>query len=250
MGRSSKEESPVRTRPPVAEAVAVEELSTADVEVLGRLPWSSNATFLADLRRADGSLGLQAVYKPLRGERPLLDFPPGLYRREVAAYLLSSHLGWDLVPPTVERDGPLGHGSLQLFVPADFEQHYFTLRGREDHIPLLMRLCAFDVAANAADRKGGHVLVEGGRIWAVDNGLCFHSDFKLRTVIWDFAGQPLPEDVIAGLSLLRGEGAAEVLSPLLTEDEVDALLERADALLALGCFPHPHSTRAVPWPPV
>ncbi|MYI55498.1 MAG: hypothetical protein F4062_00435, partial [Acidimicrobiia bacterium] len=145
-------ESPIRARAPIADAEAVELLLTGELRVLGRLPWSSNATFLVDVSPGEdpgAEPALQAVYKPARGERPLHDFPPGLHRREAAAYELSAALGWDLVPPTVVRDGPLGTGSLQLFVLADFEQHYFTLRERAELHPALRRLCAFDVVANA-----------------------------------------------------------------------------------------------------
>ena len=244
-------DSPIRVRPPVPEQEAIEELHTAEVKVLGRLPWSSNATFLVDLQRSDGSVRLQGVYKPEQGERPLWDFPPGLYKREVAAYVLSRHLGWDLVPPTVERDAPLGRGSLQLFVPADFEQHYFLLCRRKELWPSLAKLCAFDVVSNAADRKGGHVLLEGAeRIWAVDNGLCFHQEFKLRTVVWDFAGQRLPEEVGGTLSRLCEQGSLADLDGLLNASEQSALFERADALLSLGRFPEPSSRGGFPWPPV
>ena len=223
--------------------------------MLGRLPWSSNATFLVDLLRPDGSPGLQGVYKPEQGERPLWDFPPGLYRREVAAYLLSKRLEWDLVPPTVQREGPFGPGSLQLFVPADFEQHYFLLRERPEFHPGLRRLAAFDVVANAADRKGGHVLLEGdSKLWAVDNGLCFHSEFKLRTVLWDFAGEPLPDDVASGLKRLCGGGVfsngESEMEKLLSTDELRAITDRAAALLDQGRFPDLRSERDVPWPPL
>ena len=219
--------------------------------MLGRLPWSSNATFLVDLERADGSVRMQGVYKPGRGERPLWDFPPGLYKREVAAYVFSRYLGWDLVPPTVERDAPLGRGSLQLFIPADFSQHYFLLRRRKELWPSLAKLCAFDVLSNAADRKGGHVLLEGAaRIWAVDNGLCFHHEFKLRTVVWDFAGQEFPTEVSDALRRLCEQSEVPALDGLLSVPEQGALLERAEALLSFGRFPELHSNGGFPWPPV
>ena len=271
-------ESPIRAREPIADADALDALRHGEVRVLGRLPWSSNATFLVDVGSADGPgdrpldrLGdghvdgpghrpadgpegepiLQAVYKPGRGERPLHDFPPGLYRREVAAYELSAALGWDLVPPTVLRDGPLGPGSLQLFVLADFEQHYFTLRERSELHPALRRLCAFDVVANATDRKGGHVLLEGGdHVWAIDNGLCFHAVFKLRTVLWDFAGDPLPGDVRDGLELLATGGPPAALAELLDPAERDALATRAEVLLSDDRFPTDPSGRRWPWPVV
>lgn len=247
-------ESPIRAREPIADADAAALLRTGELRVLGRLPWSSNATFLVDVSPDDdpaGEVTAQAVYKPVRGERPLHDFPPGLYRREVAAYELSAAMGWDLVPPTVVRDGPLGTGSLQLFVLADFEQHYFTLRERPELHPALRRLCAFDVVANATDRKGGHVLLEGGNhIWAIDNGLCFHAVFKLRTVLWDFAGDQLPADVRHGLSLLADDGLPARLAELLEPTECAALVGRAEVLLSDGRFPTDPSGRRWPWPVV
>ena len=247
-------ESPIRARSPIADGAALEVLRTGELRVLGRLPWSSNATFLVDVTPADDGEAdplLQAVYKPARGERPLHDFPPGLHRREAAAYELSAALGWDLVPPTVMRDGPLGSGSLQLFVLADFEQHYFTLRERAELHPALRRLCAFDVVANATDRKGGHVLLEGDdHVWAIDNGLSFHAVFKLRTVVWDFGGEPLPTDVSDGLRLLGSEGPPEALAELLDPAECAALAVRAETLLADGRFPTDPSGRRWPWPVV
>ena len=247
-------ESPIRARAPIADGDALEVLQGGQLRVLGRLPWSSNATFLVDVAPAEDPGAepvLQAVYKPARGERPLHDFPPGLHRRETAAYELSAALGWDLVPPTVVRDGPLGPGSLQLFVLADFEQHYFTLRERTELHPALRRLCAFDIVANATDRKGGHVLLEGAdHVWAIDNGLCFHAIFKLRTVVWDFGGEPLPTDVSDGLDLLSSEGLPEALAELLDPAECTALAVRAETLLAAGCFPTDPSGRRWPWPVV
>ena len=247
-------ESPILTREPIADSDALEVLRDGELRVLGRLPWRSNATFLTDVAPAgdpEADPVVQAVYKPVRGERPLHDFPPGLYRREAAAYELSTALGWDLVPPTVVRDGPLGPGSLQLFVLADFEQHYFTLRERTDLHPALRRLAAFDVVANATDRKGGHVLLEGAdHVWAIDNGLCFHAAFKLRTVVWDFGGEPLPPDVCDGLRLLTGDGPPEALAELLEPAECAALAVRAETLLADGRFPTDPSGRRWPWPVV
>ncbi len=252
-------ESPIRARAPIADADAVELLRTGDLKVLGRLPWSSNATFLVDVSAtaepgAEAALpeaALQAVYKPARGERPLHDFPPGLHRREVAAYELSVALGWDLVPPTVVRDGPLGEGSLQLFVLADFEQHYFTLRERPELQPALRRLCAFDVVANATDRKGGHVLLEGDdHIWAIDNGLCFHAYFKLRTVLWDFSDEPLPTEIRRDLAALCRNGPPAALVDLLEPEECEALTLRTEALLSHDRFPTDPTGRRWPWPPV
>ncbi len=230
-----------------AAPAALELLTRGAITVKGRMPWSSNATFLAEVA-LEGATAL-AVYKPGRGERPLWDFPPGLFRREVAAWQLSEVLGWGLVPPTVEREGPLGEGSLQLFVAADFEEHYFTLVKRREHHDRLRRVCAFDLVANNADRKSGHcVLGPDGVIWAIDNGLCFSAEPKLRTVIWDFAGQPVSADLLAGVARLAEAGPPPALAALLAPDEEEALLARAEALLAQRRFPHRSGGRDYPWP--
>jgi uncharacterized repeat protein (TIGR03843 family) len=214
----------------------------------GRLPGSSNATFLVEVRLGEASA--LAVYKPVRGERPLWDFPRGLFRRELAAYHLSEALGWGLVPLTVRRrDGPLGDGSLQRFVDADFEQHYFTLRASRTHRERLRRICAFDLVANNADRKGGHCLLgDDGAIHAIDNGLCFHVEPKLRTVIWDFAGEAIPAGILDDVGRLVKSGVPAALRDLLDPAEQAALLERATALLDAGEFPAEPDTYCYPWP--
>lgn len=222
-------------------------LTRGAVTVRGRLPGASNATFLVEVADEDGQA--LAVYKPERGERPLWDFPRGLHRREVAAYLLSEALGWGLVPPTVPREGPYGEGSLQLFVEADFDQHYFTLREHPAHHDRLARICAFDLLANNADRKAGHCLLgEDGTIWAIDNGLTFHVEIKLRTVIWDFAGEPIPSPALADLARLIDAGPPPGLAALLASDERDALVRRARALVAHARFPSEPGGRCYPWP--
>ena len=219
------------------------------VTVKGRMPWSSNVTLLVELV-LDGATGL-GVYKPGRGERPLWDFPRGLFKREIAAYHLSEALGWALVPPTVRREGPLGDGALQRFVDADFEQHYFTLREDGAHRARLRRICAFDLVANNADRKSGHCLLAAdGAIWAIDNGLCFHVEPKLRTVIWDFAGEPLPRDVVKDLRGLLATGLPAPVAELLDPEEGAALLARTRALVEDGRFPADESGYGYPWPPV
>lgn len=224
-------------------------LTRGAITVKGRLPRASNMTFLVEVAGDRGTA--LAVYKPGRGERPLWDFPPCLYRREVAAYLLSEALGWGLVPPTVERDGPYGEGSLQAFVPADFEQHYFTLRESSACRDRLERICAFDVVANNADRKSGHcLLAPDGIVYAVDNGLTFHVEPKLRTVIWDFGGEPIPRPLLADLRRLARAGPPAPLAALLEPVEQEALRARVRGLLDEGRFPVFPGGHSVPWPPV
>jgi len=223
-------------------------LARGEVEVIGRLPWSSNRTFLATC--CDSGQETQAVYKPGMGERRLWDFPEGVYRREVAAYLLSEMLGWGVVPETVEReDAPFGPGSLQRFVPSDFSQHHFTLVEDPLNHEMLRSICAFDVVANNADRKSGHCLLgDDGRIWAIDNGLCFHREPKLRTVIWEFAGEPLPEDLAADLERLP-EDLPGPLRGLLSHGELSALARRTESLVEDRSFPVPDpDTHHYPWP--
>src|SRR3546814_247884 len=211
------------------------------------MPWSSNGTFLCDVHCGD--VTLRAVYKPRRGERPLWDFPSGLDQREVAAYELSRALGWDLVPVTVRRDGPMGTGSLQEFVDADFEQHYFTLLEDEAHHPALRAMCAFDLVGNNTDRKSGHCLLGlDGRIRGIDHGLMFHHEFKLRTVIWEFGGEPIPEALRVDVAQLVDRGLPEALAELLDPFERDALLQRARALVEAECFPVDETGRRYPWP--
>jgi uncharacterized repeat protein (TIGR03843 family) len=222
-------------------------LATGEIEVVGRMPWSSNGTFLVEV--TDGDDEVRAVYKPARGDRPLWDFPSGLYQREIAAYELSADLGWDLVPVTLEREGPLGPGSLQRFVDADFEHHYFTLREREELDHTFRRLCAFDIVSNNTDRKGGHCLVDGsGRVWAIDNGLSFHAEFKLRTVIWDFSGDEIPDDIRDDLFALLDRGLSDGVASRLDAIERDAVLTRARALATAGHFPVDDGGYRYPWP--
>ena len=231
----------------MATTTAVEALTRGDLTVKGRLPWSSNATFLVEAT-LDGTTTL-GVYKPERGERPLWDFPRGLYRRELAAWYLSEALGWGLVPLTVPRDGPYGEGSVQLFVKADFEQHYFTLREDERHHDRLRRICAFDLIANNADRKSGHCLLgEDGAVYAIDNGLCFHVEPKLRTVIWEFGDEPVPPALLDDLRRLAGGRLPPALGELIDADECRALLKRARALVRTAHFPSETGGRGYPWP--
>jgi uncharacterized repeat protein (TIGR03843 family) len=226
---------------------AVEVLTRGELTVKGRLPWSSNATFLVEAT-LDGATTL-GVYKPERGERPLWDFPRGLHRRERAAWHLSEALGWGIVPLTIPREGPYGEGSVQMFIKADFEQHYFTLREDERHHDRLRRICAFDLIANNADRKSGHCLLgEDGAVYAIDNGLCFHVEPKLRTVIWEFGDEPVPAPLLADLRRLAAGPLPPALAELIDPDEGRALLRRARALVKAGRFPSQTGGRGYPWP--
>ncbi len=224
-------------------------LGEGEVTVHGRIAGSSNVTLFVTCELE--GVELAAVYKPARGERPLWDFPNGLYRREVAAYLLSEAMGWGLVPLTIERaDAPMGVGSLQRFVDEDGESHYFTLRDEGRFTETLHRIAVFDVVANNADRKSGHVLRAGERLWAIDNGLSFHRQAKLRTVIWDFAGDPLTEDEGEVLRRLVTGRLPQELDELLEPAERAAMCQRASRLLDEGRLPAPGDDdwRPYPWP--
>ncbi|HZT64380.1 MAG TPA: SCO1664 family protein [Acidimicrobiales bacterium] len=234
-------------RPPAADPLTV--LALGEVEVEGRMPWSSNHTFLVRLCHAEAEMA--AIYKPGRGERPLWDFPDGVFVREAAAWELSRFLGWGLVPETIVRhDAPLGPGSLQRFVAADFSQHYFTLLEDPAHHDSLRAIATLDVLLNNADRKSGHCLLgEDGSIWAIDHGLSFHTEPKLRTVIWDFAGEPVPARLIPGIERLVDAGPPEGVADVLDDDECEALLLRAETLLDRRILPAPHPDRRhYPWP--
>jgi hypothetical protein len=245
-----------------------------ELHLVGRFAASSNATFLAWLgthvpdrrllRKIEedpcwASLegdGLLTVYKPRRGESPLWDFPPGtLCLREVAAHHVARELGWPQIPPTVLRPGgPFGAGSLQLFVDARPGVRHLD----DGAVPeeRWHEIAAFDVLANNADRKGGHCLLDQeGTLWAIDHGLTFHVDPKLRTIFWEYAGDPLPRALRSGLERvvrgLRGARLARVLGRWLDTDELATLERRARQMLEPGWrFPPPRSRRAVPWPPV
>ncbi len=232
----------------VDEGAVAEVLAHGEVELLGRMPWSSNATFLVEARLEDRSE--RAIYKPHAGERPLWDFPDGLYRREVAAYELSAQLGWEVVPLTIEReDLEHGVGSLQRFIDADFEQHYFTMLEDESLHPQFVRMAVFDFVSNNTDRKGGHCLIDvNEHIWGIDNGLSFHAEFKLRTVIWEFGGEPIPQPLLDDLQRLVDEGLSSPFERLLGTFERDALRTRARALLREGELPIDETGNRYPWP--
>lgn len=245
-------DEPVRIS--LEEAIAVLENGEMDEEV-GLMPWGSNYTFLVNL--AHDELRLLAIYKPRRGERPLWDFPDGtLCNRETAAYLTAKALGWPLVPPTLLRAGTRGVGSVQLFIDHDPEEHYYTF-DKPELLPQLERMAAFDAIANNADRKGGHCLVDaGGQLWGIDHGLTFNASEKLRTVIWDFAGLPIPAAILADLRRLcgrlgdAGDAYTRRMTELLSPIEMRMLEYRVDRLLAEGSFPLPGAGPNRPWPAV
>jgi uncharacterized repeat protein (TIGR03843 family) len=229
------------------------EKGTVDTEH-GMMRWSSNYTFLISVSHENTSL--MSVYKPQRGERPLWDFPDGtLCYRERASFLTSQALGWQIVPPTVLREGPRGLGSVQFYIDHDPEVNYFSFD--ETLMPQLMRMVAFDHIVNNADRKGGHCLLDGtGHLWGIDHGITFHSAPKLRTVIWDFAGQPIPDLVLADLDRLCGQADdatqsyRQGLDTLLSDREIGAFQSRIRHLLRAKKYPQPGSGPNYPWPPV
>ena len=223
-------------------------------EVIGgqRIPWSSNYTFLVHIDAGEQSY-IRAVYKPRDGERPLYDFPNGnLYKREYAAYLLSRALGWPNIPATLVREGPYGVGSMQTYVETDPEITYFDLIG--DRAEDLRSLAVFDLLTNNADRKGGHCLLGAdGAIWSIDHGLTFHPYPKLRTVMLEFWGTPIPDPLLADVealivSLEGRSGDVADLEELLDGQEVEALRRRAESVLDNPVIPELDPRRDVPWP--
>ncbi len=216
--------------------------------------YSSNYVYLAVVRHPSAGEVL-AIYKPARGEAPLWDFPDGaLYRREAAAYRFARAAGWSFVPPTIVREGPLGIGALQLFIEHDPRQHYFEQRERPELAEQLQRIVLFDAVTNNADRKARHLLLdEAGKVWGIDHGLCFHVQYKLRTVMWDWAGEPIPPALLEELrraaeGLEAEEAPFAALRELIRADEYRAALQRAVALLERGRFPLPGPHRSYPWP--
>ena len=248
-------EPPRKNPQPMDEDSILRLLNCGEIrEEHGMLRWSSNYTFLVTVQ--DGDTTSMAVYKPQRGERPLWDFPDGtLCYREVSAYVVSSALGWDIVPPTVLRDGPRGIGSLQYFIQNNPEINYFSLD--ETFADPLMHMTAFDYLINNADRKGGHVLLAGdGHLWGIDHGIGFHSAPKLRTVIWDFAGKAIPDPMLRDIERVYSEvedvhcGTRLDLNKLLADAEVNALMARMRRMLQRREFPRPGPGPNYPWPPV
>jgi uncharacterized repeat protein (TIGR03843 family) len=227
-------------------------LRHGNVEAMEMIPWSSNYTFAVKLK-LEGEPEAIAVYKPKRGETPLWDFPSGtLYRREYAAYLVSQILGWRFIPCTVVREGPYGVGTMQLFVDHDHKVDFFEYK--EEFAEQLQRIALFDLIANNADRKGGHCLKgRDGTIWGIDHGLTFHPQPKLRTVIWHFGGEAIPDWLIRDLARFladpdRSTRMRAILTELLDPAEVDIFFERIRLALEIRTYPMIGNRRSVPWP--
>ncbi len=239
----------------LALAELVDVLASGEMDIIARLPQASNATFL--VRLLHGDVEVAAVYKPRQGERPLWDFPVGtLCRREVASFVVSNALGWDLVPPTILRSGPYGVGSVQMFVRSDHASE-IVIEMIETGDDALAPLALFDVVVNSADRKFGHCLRDDdGKLWAIDNGLTFHAEPKLRTVLWEWSGQPIPQERLADLERLcervgdDDDQVSKMLATLLCDDELDALRARIDFIGHMPFYPFPDPVGpSVPWPP-
>ncbi|MFH1908164.1 MAG: SCO1664 family protein [Chloroflexota bacterium] len=230
-------------------------LTHGEIELKGQFRLGYNYTFLVSVHHEGGEY--PAVYKPFRGERPLWDFPDNtLAQREVAAYLVSQALGWELVPLTIMRDeAPIGPGSLQQFIDYNPNYHYFTFTPTDRQ--RLRPAALFDLLVNNADRKGSHFLIQkrSRHLYLIDHGLCFHEEDKLRTVLWDYAGEPIPEDLLSALAAFRSTlstpSLPAALEPYLSPGEIVALGSRAETLLKTRTFPlPPEDRRAFPYPPL
>ena len=238
-------------------ATALRLLREGEMSIVGRLLTASNATFFCMVagpgEDPSATQAASCVYKPIRGERPLFDFPDGtLACREVAAHAVSEASGWDVVPPTVMREGPFGEGMVQLWMEVDESIDLAELVGSDS--PALRRIAVLDAVLNNADRKAGHLLaLPDGRVQGIDNGLCFAIEPKLRTVLWRWRGQPLSGDERTVLRMLGDRMSADLgdeLRPLLSREELVATTRRIEALLSAGALPRPDRNRpAVPWPP-
>ncbi len=232
-------------------------LLEGDMELQGLIPWSSNYTFLVSLTRSPDQANILGIYKPCAGERPLWDFPDGnLCHREFVGYLISQVLSWPNIPPTVLSDGPHGRGATQLFVKADYEAHYFNMRHISKFTAQFRQIALFDYVVNNADRKGGHCLKDkNNQLWAIDHGLTFHTDFKLRTVIWDFCEESIPTPLLKDLShlqqlIVESSELWQILAQFISAQEIQALRQRIDSLLSSGCFPDLHPGYNMPYPPI
>ena len=252
--RTSPDSSPETHGTPIvrSEEDALPVLQSGEIIGGHRVAWGSNYTFLVHVDAGNDKY-LRAVYKPRDGERPLYDFPRGsLYKREYAAFVLSRALGWPNVPLTLLRDGPYGVGSMQLYIDADPDVTYFELIG--ERAEELRRFAVFDLLVNNADRKAGHCLLsDDGRIWSIDHGLTFHPAFKVRTVMLEFWGEPIPEPLLAELKAFQanldpGNSLVAELGKVLTGQEVDALRARLGFILDDPVLPQLDPYRNVPWP--
>ncbi len=238
-------------RSPVSDDEAARLLLEGEIDLEGRLLDASNVTLVGAIRLGD--LAAECVYKPVMGERPLWDFPDGtLAGREVAAYLVSEATGWRIVPPTVLRDGPFGEGMVQLWVDGDADVDLATFVRRD--LPALRRMAVFDAVVNNADRKGGHIIpTPAGHVYGVDHGICFSTDPKLRTLLWRWAGTPLPGEAVEVLEKLADDlrgGLGERLHEHLTRLEVRCTQKRVAEMLRTGRHPEPSGEwPALPWPP-
>lgn len=255
--RADSGETPETESLRITEGEVVNTLMCGEISEKGLLPYSSNHSFLITVQHA--KLTLPAVYKPRHGENPLWDFEWGtLCQREAAAYYVSHYLDWNLVPPTILREGTRGIGSIQLYIPNQEEEHYFTVQADARFAPTFRRLSLFDYIINNADRKSGHCLVgHDGRIWAIDHGICFHTEYKLRTVIWEYSQEPIEEELLDNLAQFDaqlGDEQSEInrfLGDLLNLAEQECLARRVRHLLDTQRYPAPlPQRRNYPWPPV
>ncbi|NQW18972.1 MAG: SCO1664 family protein [Chloroflexi bacterium] len=233
----------------------LELLKTSEIDGMGLHPEGSNYVFIVRLKVDDGLEPIHAMYKPRSGERPLRDFPAGtLYKRETASFELSAALGWPRIPPTVIREGPHGIGSVQLFIDAQPDGNYFSLR--ESMLANFEEIALFDLITNNADRKGGAVLQDdAGKIWAIDHGLTFNPYARLRTVMWEFCGEEFSPALIEDLKSFRaliepGRSMAAALGELIDDDEVAYLAARIDNVIEDPVFPVLDPDLNVPWPVV
>jgi uncharacterized repeat protein (TIGR03843 family) len=251
MSQSREPVLPSGLRPPADDAEARSLLLDGEIDVEGRMLDASNVTLVGAIRT--GSLEAECVYKPVAGERPLWDFPDGtLAGREVSAALVSEATGWRIVPPTVLREGPFGPGRVQLWMDGDASVDLAAFV-RRDH-PGLRRMAVFDAVVNNADRKGGHIIpMPDGHVHGVDHGICFSVEPKLRTLLWRWAGRPLPDEAVAVLEKLRADllgDLGEALHEHLTRREVRRTQQRVAELLRTGRHPEPSGDwPALPWPP-
>jgi uncharacterized repeat protein (TIGR03843 family) len=233
----------------------IELLTSGELEIAGRLVEASNATLYCTVTHEGREAA--CVYKPVAGERPLWDFPHGtLAGREIAAYLVSRASGWDIVPPTVYRDGPFGPGMCQLWIDSDPSVDLIALAKSGTHEGL-RAMAVFDAVINNADRKVGHLLpAPDGHLYGCDHGVCFAREYKLRTVLWQWRGDPLPAEAVAALESisvqLGNDGELnKAMCEWLTKGEVAATRMRVEMLLKHRVHPYPpEDWPAVPWPPI